>query len=294
MCAIFIIPLFFLAGFLMWLFNNSYATIAIALFFCVVGKLIIKAIAKKYIFSILYKEMDAFKFKSVIEDKHFFCTDFLWVLSAYSLGDYQTTINICTKKLMKNSRVNNKYFYLLLLARSYFELRDIEKLHVVCDKFEYYLLQEKKAQQIRKQYSVMQFFQYFLKKDFDACKLYYESRINNSEKVTKSKNNLLKLQSSFYYAIACYKTNDIEKAEEIFNKIIEIAPKINFANLSKRYLEEISGLEETVIEILPDFNYVLPNEKKMNILIIFKKTLIFIVILLLIFAVCLRIIHYEY
>ena len=55
---------------------------------------------------------------------------------------------------------------------------------------------------------------------------------------------LAKLQTSFTYAIACYKVGDTEKAKEIFENIVDTAPHLNFSKLAEKYLADINGLEK--------------------------------------------------
>lgn len=244
--------------------------------------------ANKYIFSILTYDLDPHKFKEVIENKFLSLPIVYRVLAAYCSGDYQTTINICAKKLTDKKTASKKYVYLLFLARSYFELGDMEKLRVVCNKFQQYVEADVNGEKIRQNYSVMQYYVCYLNGNFNQCKrLCEEGRdINkNSSQIVSDKTR--KIQGDFNYAVACYKLGDIETARQIFEGIISIAPKMNLSSLSKKYLDAVNACEHEAKkypEILPDFSYILPEHVGSLHLRIINYAMIGIFLLILCFS----------
>lgn len=259
--------------------NNTFASVIIMLLFYFAGTAIIKSLANKYIFSVLFKEKNAVKFGAIIKNSKFLIPlPYQQLLASYFSGDYQTSVNICAKQLAKKSTAQSKYFYFFILACSYFELHDIDKLRAVYDRYEYYLSKEKNQINIKKPYSIMQFFKYYLESDFTSCKNYCETLVSNSITNINHKTNLFVIQNNFYYAIACFKLNDKEKAYELLKSIIEVAPNLNYAKLSEEIINNDGLLEKngSYVEILPDTNYPIQNEKKIKILRI-SKIILFVI-----------------
>ena len=92
-----------------------------------------------WIRSVLVDEMDAIEFQKVVNDNRFVSPVLYRISSAISAGDYQTVVNIANKQLSnKKAHIKVKYYYLSVLARAYFELRDFVKLNILLKKYKEY------------------------------------------------------------------------------------------------------------------------------------------------------------
>lgn len=217
-------------------------------------------LSQKYILSILFNEMDAFKFRNVIFNaKHMSKDNVYMLMAALYSGDYQTLVNICVKKLHEKAMNKNKYTYLVFLAHAYFQLRDDQKLAEVCTFFERLVSADKNKGVITKHFPSMNFYSCFLNKEYDKCKI-----ICNEE--TYLETSILQITGEFNYAVSCFNNGELQAAECCFKKIIEKAPKMHFCILSQNYLQEIEGNnKQTNSEILPENTSVLSGKKKLQI-----------------------------
>ncbi len=252
-----------------------------------ITRLIVKSLQDTNFLSVLYCELNPQKFKDVIEGAKFFVPSIGYqVFAAYYSGDYQTTINICTKKLLNEKKCKNKCFYLVILARVYFLLGDNEKLKMICKQFQNYIMYQKRVDQIRKQYVVMQYFEKYLEGDYLSCQDYYSMYKDNTKAV---RSELRQIQWKFYYAVACYYADDKETAQQIFGEVISEAPKVNYANISQKYLNIIEKNQQesfAKIEMLPDENYIVPTDKifsKWRVGVVFSYILIGVCIIISVF-----------
>ena len=87
-------------------------------------------------------------------------------------------------------------------------------------------------------YTVFEKFDAMLDEDYeyvvDACE-YDVAHLNPKHQNKK----ITKLNVSFYRAVALYRMGELEKAREAFEEIIEFAPKMHKATLSKEYLKRM-------------------------------------------------------
>lgn len=252
-----------------------------------ITRLIIKSLQDTNFLSVLYFELNPQKFKDVIEGAKFFVPSIGYqVFAAYYSGDYQTTINICTKKLLNEKKFKNKCFYLVTLARVYFLLEDNENLKVVCERFQNSIAYHKKADKIRKQYVIMQYFEKYMEGDYLSCQNLFLQYKDNTKKTC---NNLMKIQWKFYYAVACYYAADKETAQQVFGEVISEAPKVNYANISQKYLNIIENNQQeqfSKVEIIPDENYTVATDRiflKSRVGVVFSYILIGVCIIISVF-----------
>lgn len=229
----------------------------------VVCKLIITAIKKNSFLPILYHDLDPKKFEGVINSsKYYVCPISFRILSAIFNGDYQTAVNICTKLIKKKSSDKKKSVYLYLLAKIYFEVGDLKKLKVICDEFLKYSHNSPKNKNIFKKYSGMLFFLNFANGDYSSC-------IKNCEEYAKkkAKYKLNEVNLYFYYATAYFRLGDAEKAKKYFQLIIETAPKMYVADISRSYLEALDTNSKPSIlndSIVPDEDYQIFDDNSLS------------------------------
>ena len=203
------------------------------------------------------------------------------ISGAISSGDYQTSINIATKSL-SNKKVNEKAkcYYLSVLARAYFELRDFEKLKLLVAKFDEY--QAKISLRKRKNdNSIWEYYRCFLKSDYEACKLLC-SQWGRQLKNNTWGTDLKKIQYDFLYAIAYYENNEIDKAKQVFLNIMQKAPDLYLSVLSEKYIGATQGDKLYFEEILPDGNYQVLANKKLKAMRLIKTVCLILVIVALV------------
>ncbi|GEM_PF-6754825 len=233
-----------------------------ALYFPV--KLLIRIVANKTIASVLFVKLDAIGFQELIKGKFFIPPLDYRINAAMCTGDYQTTVNIATTQMRKKkSSIMGKYSYLGILALIYFELRDFEKLQILLKKYDEYKENYPSKSFLSSSNSVWSYYRYFLDKNYEACKIVCKER-NLGLKPNVWYIKLRKLQNDFFYAIACYENGDFKEAKSFFENIISIAPRMDYATLSKKYLMAIEQ-EQPVslfdVEVLPDTNFQIYDNK---------------------------------
>lgn len=242
--------------------HRMWATIALMLLFYVIGRIIIQKITNHYIHSVLLRDLDPVKYKNILSGSKFYSAPaFYKMLGAYYSGDYQTAVDICENRLQGNLKLVNKLFYMMFLSMIYFETRNFEELKVIYDRYQIALKENEKCELIDN--TSMCFMYAYLNGDYNSCKNILEKKQNTKKHETKLKT----IQNSLYYAIVCYQLKQTEEAERIFEDIIQKAPKLNYALISKRYLDAIKSSDESYL-VYPKFianpNYVLYTSQQLS------------------------------
>lgn len=224
----------------------------------VLMRLIIGIIANETIASVLFNDLNAQQFHQIItNNKHFLPPLSYRINAAFFTGDYQTVVNIVSCQIRKKRcSIKEKLFYLSLLARVYFELRDFDKLNLLL----------KKHDEIRKLYpskklvntanSIWSYYRYFLDGNFEACKtICREKHLELNSKAWDAK--IRKLNNDFAYAVACYENGDTNDAIEYFESIISYAQNMHSSELSARYVEAIKTNSKMTLlsEIVPEKDF---------------------------------------
>ena len=241
--------------------------------FCLVTFVSITKLRAKYIMPVINEQLDTKLFKELIystNNNNKYALE--EVLSAYLEGDYNTVVNICSLKLADKKCAIHKFSYLQYLGRVYFDLGEFEKLQEVCNDFESAISKKKNADGIRKSNKLFQYFKSYLEGNFEGC---YELYRNLYEDPNYCKTKLIKVQIGHSYGVACYKTGRMDEAKSVFAYVAEIADKLNYGNMAKRYLNAISGnhqykYEKTEIEIEKEFSVGAPHKptvKKSHLII---------------------------
>ena len=239
-----------------YIYHNIWSIVfCTALFFLV--KFLIRIVANKTIASVLFVELDAIGFQELIKENNFLPPLGYRINAALFTGDYQTVVNIVTIRMKKRSTIRVRYLCLSILALAYFELRDFEKLQILLTKYDDYKAKYPSKSLLNSSNSVWSYYRYFLEQNYEACKVVSKER-NLGLRPNAWNVNLARLQTDFFYAVACYENGDIEEAKKIFENIISDAPKMNYAVLSQKYCLAIERAQAVLLfdkEILPDANF---------------------------------------
>ena len=218
--------------------GDSIGMLLFLIIYLIIIRISVVIIAKKTLFPILYDNLNAIEFQKIVDNRYFLPPLSYRINAAFFTGDYQTAVNIATYQLHKKKcSTNAKLFYLSLLARTYFELRDFDKLNLLLKKYD----------EIRELYpskkldtadSIWNYYRYFLNGNFEACKTFCrEKHLELNSKTWDAK--IRKLNNDFAYAVACYENGDTNDAIEYFESIISYAPYMHSSELSARYVEAI-------------------------------------------------------
>ncbi len=202
----------------------------------------------KFFSTILLNELDLPKYIDVIKTANIVSNSLLEHLYiAYYSGDYNKAINICKIKLNDSKFAKIKHYYLLILARSYFEIGDFEGLRDVNEMFKNFVASNKNYNKIKEKLIYFKFVDLYLSGDFIAAKELYEKLcLKANEKPGKDKLNDISLK--FTLAICYYKCGDLSKSTDLFKDIIATAPLLNYAEISKKHLNAM----ENDVEYLPE------------------------------------------
>lgn len=195
----------------------------------------------KLINTIFTNEMNLPKYADVIKTGEIVSRSLFEHISiAYNSGDYNNAINMCKRQLENKKCAKFAHYYLLILARSYCELGDLENLKAVNDRFNDFVATNKNGEKIKDKLGYFKFVDLYLAGDFAAAKSLYETLyLRQQEKPSRAK--LDGVSISFTYAVCCYKCGDFERATALFNNVIMAAPSFHIAEISKRYVESIES-----------------------------------------------------
>lgn len=219
---------------------------------------ILRVILNCNFYPVLFKQLDAEKFKKAISSSDLFFPPISYKINAsiYS-GDYLAAVSICTKKLKEKCSLKNKCRYLSVLAEAYFELGDDEKLKAVCDKFSEVTEKSKNPKKMKSQFPLFRFYRHCLDRNFENCLAIYDDiKANSNPKSLTYK--IDGLYGDFNCAVIYYKMGDYEKAKQYFAKVTKKGAKMNASTLAKEYLYAIESGDDSCLkkdEILPDDNY---------------------------------------
>ncbi len=270
---------------LLFFTENVFLFLLTGLLFFLLSTIIRAYLFNKHINSILFKELNPLKYNAVFEASKTVSNTLLEkIYFSYYTGDYQTVINICSAKLNDGKQKKYEYWYMIYLARAYFDLGDFENLKLIYDSFQTRTATDVKGEQIRNKYIFFKFIGLYLAGEFTQCKAFYEGVLSDTKIYNSKTPKLNEIQVKCSYAIACYRAQDVKTATEIFNYIVDEAPQLNYAVISKKYLDAIENGIEYQPEYIPvavDENFELPKQLKSV-----KVRKIIATILLVLYIVC--------
>lgn len=192
---------------------------------------------RRFISSILTDELNLPKYIDVIYTAKIASSHLMEHISiAYYSGDYDKVIHICKSKLEDEKYGKLHHYYLLMLARSYFEIGDVDNLRAVNEQFKEWVATHKNGRKIQEKFFYLQFVDFYLTGDLFAAKELYE-KLYAEQKEKPSKDKLNAVSIKFTLAVCCYHCGDYTKAAELFNEVASTAPSLHYAKLAGRYLE---------------------------------------------------------
>lgn len=246
--------------------------------FFVIYRILVNKIAFNKLFSILYLQFDAPKYKEVIFSKGLKPNFLHQIQSALFNGEYQTVINICSVLVKGKSKSKYKISYISLMARAYYEMGDFTNLERMCDDFDYYFQDCKNNNSYFKLQQIISYYRSFISGDYKKCILILDE-IEKHKNYNLPVEKISKVFSTYNYGVVSYKIGDMDNALKYFNTVIETAPKLYSATLAQKYIDSINNSVEIKLEfekILPQNDYEIPFVKFRN------KINIFLIILLIV------------
>lgn len=196
------------------------------------------AAKKKYLDPVLEERLDPQSYLSLIyatNNANKYAYDEL--LCAFFLNDYQKAANICLLKLADPKCKAYKYYYMVFLARIYFDTGEYGKLNEIREKFKTETAAKRNCQAIRNRYKIFTFYDLYFEGRYEECCKLYELLLNDPK---FCRTRLNKIIVAYYLAVAKLKAGDTEKAKELFGYIAGQAPHLNYGIIAKGY---ISALE---------------------------------------------------
>lgn len=224
----------FLAVYILAYQNQNEITMILAM---VIAVFLVQAVAlvlfRKMISGTILDQLDAPLYSEIVRQGKIYVPSAIYQMQAeYYLGNYENVIAICNRKLAEK-RVSKKYkyYYLAFLANCYFDIGNEEKTKESCDFFYQSVAKEKHNKRIIKQFSVFEFIQGYLKRDFDICNQYIHKH--------HSPIKLSQTAIEFKKARIALVRGEKDEAKIHFQKITKYAPLLNYAILSEKALQAI-------------------------------------------------------
>lgn len=277
--------------------NSLIGMILLLLADLIIIKVSVVIIAKKTLLPVLYDDLNAIEFQKIVNNKHFVAPLIFRANAAVASGDYQTAINIASKQIVNSdSNLNCKYYYLSLLARIYFELRDFEKLNLLLKKYDELKALNPSKKIFNTSNSIWDFFRDFLNSDFETCKLICKNIEKTLQTKANNKNSrYAALINKFYYAVVCYSDGTIETALQIFKDIIHTAPQMHLADVSQKYVESIDTSSEMPVleELIPQKDYQLYDDETKEKLHRHKVFSVILLIIICVSVVIVSVLNFE-
>lgn len=248
-----------------WLIKNPLGVILYFLCFLIYMRIAIYFAVRITIMSSLWKELDAEKYAAIINAK-FFLANYSYKLNLdFATGNYQNAHNIINSVLLQHKNVNQKVYGHLLLCRVCFERGDYEGIKDNLAQIDNYHKYNPTLKLSKPNKAAYEFYCAFSNADYTSACAIAEKGI---DKYSKKKNlNYLVLMRQYQLAVTKRMKGDIDEAVELFESIMEKAPKLILSTLAQKQLDYISGvLEETAPERLEvTENHIVKSNRKIKI-----------------------------
>ena len=200
---------------------------------------------EKLLECVIFDDLDPEKFNELIELGAFKRSVRHRVLAAVSLGDHEKALSIIGE-VNKQKKENPVEACNALYRKGYihFEKGEYDKLPEVVR--EYNALKKKHTQfaAVLDNFTVFDKYDAFADEDYeyvvDVCDI--DLKENNPK---KQNYKMTKLNVSFYRAVSLYKLGRTDEAKAAFEEIIEFAPKMYKAKLSKEFIDKIEREKQT-------------------------------------------------
>ncbi|MBR2721593.1 MAG: hypothetical protein IKB75_02320 [Clostridia bacterium] len=233
----------------LYFFHLTYWTIIAALVLWFPFRSFAIFLQNKNFFNILMNELDAQKFYNVVYEKPSFYPISCRLDAEWFVGNYAKLIALSSASLKNAKTVRWKASFLSYLARAYFEMHDHENLAKTVDAFYELPKYTRNPQRFLAKYPNLQYYKAYLDKDFEKCVTLIEKRTAYLEKKARN-DKLYGLINRSNLAVEYYEIGEFEKAKEIFQQLMEVAPKMdNFYELSIRYINAIEHNESPTLTL---------------------------------------------
>lgn len=195
---------------------------------------------KKTIESVIYEELDPEKFGEILSLGVFKKSTRHKMLYYMSAGKHDEILKLVEANETKTRHPIDKCNNLYRVAYVHFERGEYDKLPTIIKKYTRLKSEHPKFLYVFNNFTVFDKFDAFVDDDFEyvvgVCDI---DLLENN--IKKQNHNLTKINVSFYRAVSLYKMGKLEDAKKGFEEIIEFAPKMHKAKLSKEFIELIEN-----------------------------------------------------
>lgn len=235
-------------------------------------------VRKKYLYDMLFEELDAPLFLEILR---YVSRDDPFALGQLSelhaKGLHADVVSLCAKQLENPYAKRYRLTYLTYMEEAYFKLGDDQRLREFHEAAERELAALKNAEKVRKKLPIHGFHAAYLSKDPDACEAYFAA--------TPPVNRFSEVNRLLLRARVAQLRGDSEEARRLLGDVLTEAPDTPHAVTAKAHLEALErgeGYESAYPESLPDPLFpVVTTEKKHRVYkILFRVILAIIAVLL--------------
>ena len=238
----------------------------------------VRFIADRNFIGILDNELDAQKFYDTIYYKPMRLSTIYRLNAEWYTGNYEKLIILAAAEFKTTKNLPMKCICLSYLARAYFELRDIENLKKTVHVFDELQRDNPKNEKLFSRCSIFSYYKAYIDKDFEQCLSLSEERIKTVQ-TNRFGGKLQLLSQKSFSAVAYYELGNFNEAKEIFEYLLQTAPKLkNFNHLATKYLSAIENQDDTVLS--PVVYQVDTTEYEQKLLLTRRKRKINVLILL--------------
>lgn len=207
--------------------NKLVGLIIFALSYFLYQKIKIK-LQYKYVYSILYDDLDAKKYYDETMKKSKFALNTSPSITAnWFVGNYKYLEEFLTNE-MSMAKGNQAELFAFCLKYVYFETNNLEKMREIHD--------------FAKEMDlgiVNDFFIHYVNEEFELC-LKECDKIEDWVRNQKNKHVTFEMvRINFMRAVVYYRLGEFDKARELFENITQTAPNMQYADISQNYLKAI-------------------------------------------------------
>ena len=188
--------------------------------------------------NVIYEELDPEKFEEILSLGVLKKSNRHKMLLYMSSGKHDEILNLVDEMDKKSSHPLDLCNSLYRRGYVYFERGEYDKLPGVYKKFNSLKRDNPKYQYTFNNFSVFEKFDAFADDDYEYVVDVCDIDLKELD-IKKQNHNLTKINVSFYRAVSLYKLERYDEAKVGFEEIIEFAPKMYKAKLSKEFIELI-------------------------------------------------------
>lgn len=193
---------------------------------------------KNTIESVIYEDLDPQKFGEILELGVLKKSNRHKMLYYMSSGKHEEILKFLKDSEQKTRHPIDKCNNLYREAYVYFERGEYEKLPAIVKKYNRLVSENPKFAYVLNNFTVFDKFDAFVDDDFEYVVGVCDIDLRG-ERVKKQNHKLTKINVGFYRAVSLYKLGQLEEAKQGFKDIIEFAPKMYKAQLSREFIELI-------------------------------------------------------